>query len=210
MDQVLQTLIMIATILSIVVLSVKSYIRRDWGIASAIIPRLYLVGILIYDFFVKSVVPQYFHLGILIIFIGDIIANLFIIAGNRFKTESYAVHLVDLLGNLKIKYEFIVEHVPIGIYTLNDRGRFEFANETLARILKCKREDLIGKSALDFFPPDTTFDARKNFFERLANIPTADYKTKIKDCEGTIFEVNITARRTDNGHPTITGCVIKL
>jgi PAS domain S-box-containing protein len=209
-ESTLKLLTLFAVILSTVVLGLKAWYRKDWGMAGALLPRLYLIGALIIFFITQLELELIlFYVGVFLVFTGDFISNLFIITSKRFHIEIYSLHLLEILKNLQSKYDFIIEHVPVGIYVLDSSGYIEFVNDAFCAITGYTKNELLGSSILKIIPEANKIMIQENIRLRIEGIePTADYLTNIVSKNGKEIEIHISAKRTINGHPSITGCLI--
>jgi PAS domain S-box-containing protein len=191
-------------------LAIKAGYRKDLGMTGALLPRMYLIGSLLLYFFTDIKLSiEYFYIGVFLVFIGDFISNLFILVSKRFHVEIYTVHLLEILKNLQLKYDFIVEHIPVGIYILNQSGHIEFVNNAFCALTEYEREELIGHTILKIIPHENREFIVQQIKNRIeTNETTADYITEIITKSGKNISIHVSAKRTENGHPTITGCFI--
>ena len=207
----LETIVALTTILSLIVLVYKGTVRKDIGILGPILPRVYLLGVIILNGTFGNLDSTFFHVGIVLVLVLDFISSLFIIRGRRFLYETFNAELIETLQDLKVKYDFIVDNVPVGVYVTNITGRFEWVNDMICTITEYSREELLDMSVFDIISIDKHEQMRTNLIERISGKkPNADYNLEIIAKSGKTKRVRIFARRSQNGHNTITGSVYPL
>lgn len=186
----------------------KGKVRRDFGILGPVAPRILLIIILLFDLFGGNTGMLYFHAGIILIFFTDLVSSIFVIRSKRFFYETYNSELIELLQNLKLKYDFIISNVPVGIFVINRLGRFEFINKTMSSITGYTEDELLKMSVFDItFSRDYLF-FEKNIKERIDGIfPEKTYTTNLLTKDGEKVSVKVCEKKTVNGHDTITGSV---
>jgi len=211
MSETLRLLLSLITTLSIIVLVYKGIARKDVGIIGPIAPRVFLVGTILYDTILGDTDQTYFHVAIFLVIFFDLVSSLFITRSKRFFYEMYNSELISLLQNLKLKYDFIVTHAPIGIYVINRTGRFEFVNKEFCRITEYTEEELLKMSAFDLSPRNMYGRLEAQILERIEDIvPSKKYITILKTKTGKDRKVEVNAKHTINGHDTITGSVYQM
>jgi PAS domain S-box-containing protein len=211
MDPILELFILISVTLSAILLSVKSWLRKDLALVASFIPRIYLIVAIIFSMSLGGLHQNYLHFGILIVFLGDAISSAFILLGKRLKLEQYVLQVLATLQGLDEKYSFLINTVPVGIYTINESGRFEFVNKAFAEIFEMPVEEMLGKTIYEFLPKDLIESRKKEVISRL-RIPDKEvsYQTPVITGRGNIIEVSVHAKTTSNGHRTITGSILKV
>ena len=58
-------------------------------------------------------------------------------------------------------YNFL-NFMPIGLYVLNAKGKVEYVNKTLSRMLNTSKENILGKGITDFLPQSAEGEQRLN------------------------------------------------
>jgi len=101
-------------------------------------------------------------------------------------------------------YHSLVEHLPQNIFRKDLSERFTFANQRFCQLLGRPREEIIGKTDFDFYPPDLATKFQKDdrevirsgkIFETVEENVSPDgekiyvqvVKTPIRDAKGRIF-----------------------
>ena len=69
-------------------------------------------------------------------------------------------------------YRALFETTPDGVLVVDDDGTYVEVNESYCRMLKGRREELIGRPFSDFIPPDLLEISRNAFTELKASSPT--------------------------------------
>lgn len=204
-----EIIISILLCLLIPILGYKAFIRRDWSIVASIVPRIYLLYIVIHYLVIKDLNIEYIHLGVLAVFATDIFVNLIYLLSRKYTKTLNEYILANQLKLLQDKYIFLVEESPIGKYVLNSDGTIEFVNKTLADILETTKDKLIGKHFESFAAEDSIPLLKQKFQEKLDNpsIKT-DYQVNLKTATGKLVRVRLISKRTENGHTTILGSVL--
>ncbi len=68
----------------------------------------------------------------------------------------------------EIKYRSLIEEINDGVFVMDDRGTFTFANNALARIYGYeKADDLVGKSFIELTPPEHRDALRQDFMRNI-------------------------------------------
>ncbi len=65
-------------------------------------------------------------------------------------------------------YKKLWENSPVACHILNTKGIITNVNQTEARMLGYKKEEMIGKSIFSFILPEQRSEARKRFRQKLA------------------------------------------
>jgi PAS domain S-box-containing protein len=84
---------------------------------------------------------------------------------NKIEREEYVFQVLSL----KNRVEAVIEMFPDGIITTDRQGTIDFCNAAAARILGCRREDVIGRPASRFLPGSavaTCLDAGESYQDR--------------------------------------------
>ncbi|MDP3181454.1 MAG: sigma-54-dependent Fis family transcriptional regulator [Desulfobaccales bacterium] len=85
------------------------------------------------------------------------------------------------------KYRTIVEMAREGIFTVDAEARFTFANESMARMLGYRPEEIIGRSAFDFMEEEAKNIAKAQFEQRRQGVAdTYELNLKRKDGAGLV------------------------
>lgn len=207
-EETLKLVILLFAVVNTIILGLQAWYRKDWGMAGSILPRLYFIIALVLYFitdFEFSVIP--FYIGLLVVFAGDSLTNMFILISKRFHIELYSLHLLEILKQLQLKYDFIIEHVPVGIYVLDKGGHIEFVNNGFCTLTGYTKTELLGKSVFMLIPEKNKIEIHDRITKRISGAESiADYITEIVTKSGKIIEVHVNAKQTVNGHQTITGC----
>lgn len=211
MEQILKNLIALVVCLDMGIILYKGIVRRNFGIASAIAPMLFFLGVVFYDNVIGTVNSLFYYIGLLLVFFGVFLSDIFIIISAKFKLETYASGLVDLLRNLQSKYEFVVSHVPVGIYVINSMGRFEFVNKSFCDFVGYTEQELLQMTIYELIPDNNLVEIKKNLKRRISGLEdSSEYNTTIISKDGTIISVRVNAKKTTNGHTTVTGSITPL
>ncbi len=67
-----------------------------------------------------------------------------------FKDVTAAQNMERILESERQKLNYFIQNMPLGLYVLDDKGRFEYINNTFAEHIKCLKTDLIGHNLSDF------------------------------------------------------------
>ncbi|MGB9687976.1 response regulator [Thermogutta sp.] len=59
-------------------------------------------------------------------------------------------------------YASLVENLPVHVLRKDREGRFTFANSSFCRLLGLSREEILGKTDFDFYPPDLVSKYRRD------------------------------------------------
>jgi PAS domain S-box-containing protein len=99
----------------------------------------------------------------------------------------------ELLVKSEKKYKQIVETAQEGIWIINEKNKTSFVNQRMATMLGYKREEIIGKSMVDFMDPEEQVNALKNIDKRKKGIVEQRefvFLTKNGDNLFTLIETN--------------------
>lgn len=66
------------------------------------------------------------------------------------KDITAAQNMEQILESERQKLNYFIQNMPLGIYILDDQGRFEYVNNTFAEHLKSLKTDIIGHFLTDF------------------------------------------------------------
>lgn len=80
----------------------------------------------------------------------------------------------------KAFYNFL-NFIPLGLYILNSKGKIEYINRTLSRILNIEKENLLGKEITEFLPISS--EGKQNL-----SSTCTQYMTYIKDKNNNLHE----------------------
>ena len=93
---------------------------------------------------------------------------------------------------------------PFACYTLSTKGIITGANQTEARMLGYKKEEMVGKSIFSFILPEQRAEAKKRFQQKLAgkHLPRADERIYVRK-DGSKIHVAVQERieRDSQGRP---------
>ena len=67
-----------------------------------------------------------------------------------FKDVTAAQNMEQILESERQKLNYFIQNMPLGLYILDDKGAFEYVNNTFAEHLKCLRTDFDGRFLKDF------------------------------------------------------------
>ncbi len=88
-------------------------------------------------------------------------------------------------------YNFL-NFMPLGLYILNSKGKIEYVNRTLSRILNIEKENLLGKEITEFLPISSEG-------EQHLNNACTQYTTYIKDANNVTHEYLVKVDRFKQG-----------
>jgi PAS domain S-box-containing protein/putative nucleotidyltransferase with HDIG domain len=97
------------------------------------------------------------------------------------------------------------DQAPFACHLLNTRGIITSVNQTEARLLGYKKEELVGQPIFNFILPAQRAEAKKKFQQKLAGKPVPRIKDRIlvrKDGSKIHLAVNDLIERDDRGKPT--------
>ncbi len=105
--------------------------------------------------------------------------------------QQYSEEIADLYNN-----------APGGYHSLDAEGRFVRVNNTMLRWLGYGRDELIGKPALDFLPPDSarTFEESFSRFKETGQLQNLELEFHCKDGRPLVVSLNASAVRDENGN----------
>jgi len=208
MDQITQVATAIVVFLLMIVLIFKGIQRKDFSVLGEVLACFYMIGAVVIDLVSDFRTVSYIHMGIFILLFSFLATHLVYLLTGRFKQPVLPVAILEALNNLKIKYDFIVNHSVIGIYVLDRRGRFEFVNKRMEEITGYTEQELLKMSAFDLALETDRHDIEEKFLDRISGVEEEDeYIANLKTKSGEIKKVKVNAKRTVNGHPTITGSI---
>jgi len=97
------------------------------------------------------------------------------------------------------------DQAPFACHLLNTRGIITSVNQTEARLLGYKKEELVGQPIFNFILPAQRAEAKKKFQQKLAGKPVPRIKDRIlvrKDGSKIHLAVKDLIERDDRGKPT--------
>lgn len=98
-------------------------------------------------------------------------------------------------------YNFL-NFMPIGLYVLNAKGKVEYVNKTLSRMLNTSKENILGKGITDFLPQSAEGEQR-------LNNACSQYTAYVRSTDGGISEYLVKVDRFKQGSEVQTrGAVI--
>jgi PAS domain S-box-containing protein/putative nucleotidyltransferase with HDIG domain len=119
--------------------------------------------------------------------------------GNKsYKAEEYFAPALNSFQNLW-------ENLPVACHILTTEGIITKVNQTEARLLGYRKEEMVGKSIFDFILPEQQPEAKKRFQQQLAgkSLPRAKDRIMVrKDGSKIQLAVNDLIERDDQGKPT--------
>src|SRR5947209_768471 len=92
-----------------------------------------------------------------------------------------------------VRYRALFETTLDGILTVDDAGAYIDVNESMCRMLKAPREQLIGKQFGDFVPRDRR-DAADTGFSQLKTVGMLSCELPLQAADGSIVELEWTSR----------------
>jgi len=189
-------------------LIIKGIQRKDFSVLGEVLACFYMVGAVFIDLTSNFKTVSYIHMGIFILLFSFLATHLVYLLTGKFKQPVLPVVILEALNNLKIKYDFIVDHITIGIYVLDRRGRFEFVNKCMEDITGYTEQELLKMSAFDLSLETDRKEIEEKFLDRISGTEEeSEYIANLKTKSGAIKKVKVNAKRTVNGHPTITGSI---
>ena len=114
------------------------------------------------------------------------------------KAEEYFAPALNSFQNLW-------ENLPVACHILTTEGIITKVNQTEARLLGYRKEEMVGKSIFDFILPEQRPEAKKRFQQKLAGkrLPRAKDRIMVrKDGSKIQLAVNDLIERDDQGKPT--------
>ncbi len=114
------------------------------------------------------------------------------------KAEEYFAPALNSFRNLW-------ENLPVACHILTTEGIITKVNQTEARLLGYRKEEMVGKSIFDFILPEQRPEAKKRFQQKLAGkrLPRAKDRIMVrKDGSKIQLAVNDLIERDDQGKPT--------
>ena len=192
----------------------KAKIKRDLSLISSGIARLMLFFLSIIMLIVKidySINTFMFIGGIVIasVLITDLVSNIVYILNLKDADVQEKTRLIEALGLLQEKHYSILENSQAGIYTVNEKGQFEYVNPSFCDITGYRKDELLVMSFIDLVIPEMKQTMLENLDERIRGIvPYASYDLYIKNKQGEVVKLHLISYLSQNGHPTVTGNVI--
>jgi PAS domain S-box-containing protein len=152
-----------------------------------------------------------FHTAVLTVIGVSAIKEVVYLASHRYQNIIDAAKLAQALKNLGDKYALVFETSLVGFYVINAEGTIELVNEKFCAIMGYTKQELIGKSIYSLIAPEYVNVAEHNVQLRLSG----QYETMCYDLNAItkgnqIIPVKVYSSRTQNGHTTITGCILQL
>jgi PAS domain-containing protein len=178
----------------------KSWEKKDLSYMAQGLSRVYLGTVVFvgthYD--TVTVSMNDVRVALLVVILSDIIAVSIFLMGRKYLRGIEYAKATEHLKNLQDKFALVVENSPIGFFTLDTSGKFEFSNGTLRDILET--EHLTGKNIFDFMEKETT--------SGILVLGKFSYpNVKMITGSGKTIKVQLVGGATQNGHKTITGSV---
>ncbi|MBI4830907.1 MAG: PAS domain S-box protein [Candidatus Lindowbacteria bacterium] len=99
---------------------------------------------------------------------------------------SHMKKMEEELGWTKKRLQYLFDNAPIMIFSLDEMGRFSYANKEALRATGYQYDDWMGKSFAPIVHPDDLPLAVSKFEEGRRGLPRREYKVRIKNAEGEI------------------------
>jgi two-component system NtrC family sensor kinase len=97
------------------------------------------------------------------------------------------------LGSTRKRLEYLLDNAPVMIFSLDDMGRFSYANQETLRATGYRYDDWVGKSFAPIVHPDDLAFTVTKFEEGRRGLPRRDYKVRIKNADGETRVLHILA-----------------
>lgn len=193
-------ILLVMIVISFLLYFKKAWDAKDFGYVALGLSRVYLFIMMFLATRVSSIGIQMVDVlvALLVVISTDmIISFLYLISRKYLKIIAYRTS-ASQLKNLQDKFALLVEASPIGFFTLDMTGKFEFFNTRLKEILEV--DNLSGKNIFDFMDGEVTSGilVREKF-----SYPNVRFRTGT----GKFINVQLVGGQTQNGHRTITGSV---
>ena len=158
----------------------------------------------------SNILPQQWNedifptLGIVTGYFGLTLGVLLLLLGNYRLVRS-------LVPQLSERYSSLVEKALVGVYLIQD-GVLKFGNERLAEIFGYKRDEIVGKSMLEFVSPESRDAVVENIRKRVdENGDAMNYTFIGEKRDGTKIHIEVYGSRTVyNGKPAIHGTLLDI
>jgi PAS domain S-box-containing protein len=93
----------------------------------------------------------------------------------------------------KKRLQYLLDNAPIMIFSLDQSGNFSYANKETLRITGYRFDDWVGRPFAPIVHPDDLALAVSQFEAGRRGIPRRDYKLRIRNSEGKLRTLQITA-----------------
>jgi PAS domain-containing protein len=187
--------VLMLALISFLILSYKSWSKKDASVFGSALSRLYLVLIMSFELNVGITYPLLVRLAIALILGGDIISGIFHIITEKNRNKAHA----KTINEIKNKFYIAVDTSLTPFFTVNTSGEIEYLNQKFATLVGGTKESLIGKNVFDLLAPNC-----EDLLSMLTTKGAVD--CKINTASG-YQDATIVGRETQNGHITITGSV---
>jgi PAS domain S-box-containing protein len=97
------------------------------------------------------------------------------------------------------RYRALVEQADDAIFLADDTARFLDANPAACKLLGYTRDELRGMRIPDVCAPDDVVDGLPERFRRLLRVGTTLEETRLRRKDGALVDVDLRARRMNNG-----------
>jgi len=105
-------------------------------------------------------------------------------------------------------FRSILDQVNIGIYFIDESGRFSFVNKYILDILGCPEDELIGTDPLDIIHPDERQRIRGEMSKRLSGKDVkSSYTTKVLNNKGKTFDIALDVASISDDKMQIIGII---
>ncbi len=144
---------------------------------------------------------------------GDILKDVLVKVGNIPGTGRKIFSFIDITPRKRMeralrqseeKHRSILQSIEEGYFEVDLRGRFTFVNDSLCRILRIGRKELLGKSYKDFTTPAMTGKIYAVFnlvFKKGRPVKVAEFPFLRKDGAKVILGVSASLIRNEKGEP---------
>jgi PAS domain S-box-containing protein len=211
MNSTIIGLIGLISIVSGFLLIEKAFLAKDYTLLARALPRMYLFLVcLIYWVNPDAIDMILVHLGFFLVLLSDSVIGIFDIIGKKYKDALLVAQLSDMLEKLHNKYLMIIETAQVGFFITDDRGKIEYANKYLLKMMGYSFSEVLGRAFFEYVADKESSDLIiENLHKKLSGeVKTTCYEINLKQKNGKIARVRIASCLTENSHTTITGSVI--
>lgn len=168
----------------------KAYHKRDLGLLSTSLTRIYLFVITLLFIFNFSLRIEIYW-AVIAVLVGDIINAILYLATVHFKEETEKAALKRQLEDVNSKLFAVMDSSTVCLFSMRLDGDLEYANDVFTKEFNVAKNKVKGLNLFTLFEVD-----RLEFYNGLCAL--IDYEDK---------KYTIRGFRTKNGHDTITGSI---